>query len=53
MNISDELRLDGRLHANGEGGSYGYGGGGAGGSIYINVGHLDGSGQLEVIGGKG
>jgi hypothetical protein len=34
MYISDELRVEGRLHSNGENG-VGTGGAGAGGSIYV------------------
>ena len=52
FNISNELRVEGRLHANGEPGRSNSGGG-AGGSIYINVGHLDGGGSIEVTGGTG
>ena len=47
------MRIEGRLHANGEGGSGGVGGGGAGGSIQAHVHHMDGEGSLEVTGGRG
>lgn len=53
MNIQETLRVEGRLHANGEGGHGQTGGGGAGGSIYLKVKHLDGSGSIEATGGRG
>ncbi|XP_076091132.1 uncharacterized protein LOC143063055 [Mytilus galloprovincialis] len=53
MYISDELRVEGRLHSNGETGGGTTGGAGAGGSIYVVVGHLDGAGSIETFGGAG
>jgi hypothetical protein len=53
MNVSNILRVEGRLHANGEAGQGQTGGGGAGGSIWMNVKHLDGEGSIEVTGGRG
>ena len=53
MYISDELRVEGRLHSNGEIGRGTTGGAGAGGSIYVVVGHLDGAGSFETFGGSG
>ena len=53
MYISDELRVEGRLHSNGELGRGTTGGAGAGGSIYVVVGHLDGAGSIETVGGSG
>lgn len=53
MNVSDVLRVEGRLHANGEAGQGQTGGGGAGGSIWMNVKHLDGQGSIEIMGGRG
>ena len=53
MNVSDILRVEGRLHANGEAGQGSRGGGGAGGSLWMNVKHLDGEGSIEVTGGRG
>lgn len=53
MNITDVLRVEGRLHANGEAGQGETGGGGAGGSIQMIVQHLDGEGSIEVTGGRG
>ena len=50
--IEDELRVEGRLHSNGETGGT-KAGGGAGGSIYIAVNHLDGTGKIETTGGAG
>ncbi|XP_070535280.1 uncharacterized protein [Ptychodera flava] len=55
LEVHDTLRVEGRLHANGEDGRHdsdGSGGGGAGGSIMAHVGHLDGSGTVEVNGGE-
>ncbi|WAR26294.1 hypothetical protein MAR_011998 [Mya arenaria] len=53
MYIEDELRVEGRLHSNGEVGSNNQAGGGAGGSLYLNVNHLDGTGFIETTGGDG
>lgn len=53
MYISDELRVEGRLHANGESGGGWTGGGGSGGSILVYVSHLDGEGSIEATGGRG
>jgi hypothetical protein len=53
MYIFDELRVEGRLHSNGEIGRGTTGGAGAGGSIYVVVGHLDGAGSFETFGGSG
>ena len=50
--INDTLRVEGRLHTNGEAGSSGAGGG-AGGSLLIYAFHLDGSGSIESNGGDG
>lgn len=51
--IEDELRVEGRLHSNGEKGGNSKAGGGAGGSIYLSVNHLDGTGKIEATGGNG
>lgn len=53
LNVSDVLRVEGRLHANGEGGQGQSGGGGAGGSIWMNIKRLEGEGSIEVTGGRG
>ncbi|XP_060557569.1 uncharacterized protein LOC132717977, partial [Ruditapes philippinarum] len=53
MFIKDELRVEGRLHSNGEKGGDSKAGGGAGGSLYISANHLDGTGSIEVTGGAG
>ena len=53
MDIKETLRVEGRLHANGEEGQGQTGGGGAGGSLYLKVKHLDGSGSIEATGGRG
>lgn len=51
--VYDELRVEGRLHSNGEEGGDSKAGGGAGGSVYIDVNHLDGTGSIEATGGAG
>lgn len=53
MFIKDELRVEGRLHSNGEQGGNSKAGGGAGGSLYLSVYHLDGTGKIEATGGAG
>jgi len=53
MYIIDELRVEGRLHSNGETGTNSQSGGGAGGSLYLSVNHLDGQGSIETTGGDG
>ncbi|XP_038052472.1 uncharacterized protein LOC119725183 [Patiria miniata] len=52
LDISDDLRVEGRLHGNGEN-SHGNSGAGAGGSILAYVNHLDGAGTIETRGGQG
>ena len=52
LEIRDDLRVEGRLHANGEN-SHGVTGAGSGGSILAYVGHLDGAGSIESNGGEG
>ena len=52
LHISDELRVEGKLHANGEDGGDNEAGGGAGGAILIYVNHLDGLGWIEANGGE-
>ena len=52
LRVGETMRVEGRLHANGETGS-GSGGGGAGGAILAYIKHLDGEGSLEVVGGRG
>nr|XP_054759184.1 uncharacterized protein LOC129265193 [Lytechinus pictus] len=49
--VNDTLRVEGLLHANGEDG-YARSGGGSGGSLLLDVFHLDGSGIIEVRGGS-
>ncbi|XP_077861760.1 LOW QUALITY PROTEIN: uncharacterized protein LOC100369350 [Saccoglossus kowalevskii] len=51
LEVANTLRVEGRLHSNGEANGDS-GGGGAGGSIMIQTGHLDGSGTIEVKGGQ-
>ena len=56
LNMSNELRVDGYVRANGaagaQGSNYSYaGGGGAGGSIWIEAGSFSGTGQVQAIGG--
>ncbi len=52
LEAARELHVDGTLLANGAD-SPGYGGGGAGGSIYLQVETLSGTGQLLAKGGAG
>jgi len=52
LEVSDMLRLEGRLRANGQIGLIA-GGGGAGGSVLIQTRHFDGEGSIEVNGGDG
>ena len=53
LNVSNILRVDGSLIANGAGSSVSGMGGGAGGSINISAGILAGIGSIAVIGGQG
>lgn len=49
FNLSDEMKVDGVLRANGQAAAHsGFSGGGSGGSIYITTYHFDGSGQVQV-----
>ena len=50
--ISEMLRLEGLVHANGEPGSSNASGGGAGGSIVIRALNFDGDGTVSVNGGS-
>lgn len=52
LDVSDMLRLEGRLRASGEKGSSN-GGGGSGGSVLVRTNHFDGEGSIEVNGGDG
>lgn len=52
LEVSNMLRLEGRLKVNGEKGSSN-GGGGTGGSVLIQTNHFDGEGSIEVNGGDG
>jgi hypothetical protein len=47
---ADTLQLDGTLLANGQNGAN-YNGGGSGGSIWLDVGTLQGSGSIQANGG--
>ncbi len=54
--VSDTLRVNGQITANGINGiagSYGSGGGGSGGSIWITTRTLEGSGSINANGGAG
>ena len=53
INIDETMRIEGRLHANGESGVGTTGGGGAGGSILVNTHNFDGEGSIEAVGGRG
>ncbi|MFO1477323.1 MAG: hypothetical protein U1F98_11790 [Verrucomicrobiota bacterium] len=52
LTVGGELRLDGIISANGSGGSA-QGGGGSGGSLWLDAGTLSGSGSLTAAGGNG
>ena len=49
----ETMRIEGRLHSNGEPGEGSTGGGGAGGSILAYVVNFDGEGSIEATGGRG
>jgi hypothetical protein len=49
---ADSLQLDGKILANGTGGSR-YGGGGSGGSIFVTARRASGTGSMESVGGSG
>jgi len=49
VNVSQEVKVDGTMSADGQPGS-GPAGGGAGGSILILTDHFDGSGNIQVSG---
>ena len=51
--VSDTLRLDGQISANGLQGNGWRAGGGSGGSIYVTTGTLTGSGRFQANGGPG
>jgi hypothetical protein len=59
LNVSDTLRLDGEITANGADAAHGNcfsapaGGGGAGGSIFVTTATLTGAGALRANGGTG
>jgi hypothetical protein len=55
IDVSGTLTVNGTVSADGGDWSGSYGGGGSGGSVYLNVNRLQGSaqGQLSATGGKG
>ena len=53
LTVAGTLQLDGRISANGGNAVHEGGGGGSGGSIWLNVGTLSGSGSISVNGGTG
>ncbi|CAH1775844.1 unnamed protein product, partial [Owenia fusiformis] len=55
IEVHETMRIEGRLHSNGEAGqgTHGSGGGGAGGSILVYTHNLDGGGSIEATGGAG
>ncbi len=53
INVAETMRVEGRLHANGEAGRGTIGGGGAGGSILAYTHNFDGEGSIEATGGRG
>ncbi|NUL82270.1 MAG: hypothetical protein HUU60_06055 [Armatimonadetes bacterium] len=50
--VAGQLRVDGRLSANGGTCFSNWGGGGSGGSLWLNVGHLAGTGSIQTLGGN-
>ena len=48
MNVSQWLRVEGTVRANGEDGNAALSGGGSGGSILISANEIDGSGEFQV-----
>ena len=53
MTVTDALVLDGRISANGTSGLFAGGGGGSGGSLWLTVGTLSGTGSITASGGNG
>ena len=53
LEITNQLRLDGVISANGSTTVATYGGGGSGGSVYVRTRLLDGKGRLQADGGAG
>ena len=53
IHVYETMRIEGRLHSNGESGQGNTGGGGAGGSILAYVTNFDGEGSIEATGGRG
>lgn len=51
--VTNGLTLDGSMSANGSPGGWDKSGGGAGGSLWLEVGALTGMGQLSAVGGNG
>ncbi len=48
MNVSQWLRVEGTVRANGEDGNAALSGGGSGGSMHITAKDIDGSGEFQV-----
>ncbi|XP_077861759.1 uncharacterized protein LOC144342564 [Saccoglossus kowalevskii] len=53
ITVSESLKIDGEISANGEDGQDSGSGGGSAGSIRINTTHLQGYGKVQVNGGNG
>ena len=53
MNVSGNLRVDGRISANGMNAGGPGGGGASGGSIWLSTGTISGTGVISVSGGNG
>jgi hypothetical protein len=53
LNVTGELRVDGKISANGLPGVATRAGGGSGGGIYLSVSKISGTGQISANGGNG
>jgi hypothetical protein len=53
LNVTGELRVDGKVSANGLPGGATRAGGGSGGGIYLSVSKISGTGQISANGGNG
>jgi large repetitive protein len=53
IDVSDTITVDGNISSNGESPTWGQGGGGSGGSVYISTINLDGAAYITANGGDG